>query len=40
MGTRFHDGITPGSGSGFAGAMDEVMVFNDALSSNDVKAFL
>ncbi len=39
-GTRFHDGITPGSGSGFAGAVDEVMVFNDALSSGEVKAFL
>ena len=32
-GTRFHDGITPNSGSGFAGAVDEVMIFNDALSS-------
>ena len=39
-GTRFHDGITPDSGSGFAGAVDEVMVFNDALSSSEVKAFL
>lgn len=39
-GTRFHDGITPDSGSGFAGAVDEVMVFNDALSSREVKAFL
>ncbi len=39
-GTRFHDGITPGSGSGFAGAVDEVMVFNDALSSSELKTFL
>ncbi|PZO55857.1 MAG: hypothetical protein DCF15_09790 [Phormidesmis priestleyi] len=38
-GTRFHDGITPNSGSGFAGVVDEVMVFNDALSSSEVKAF-
>ncbi len=39
-GTRFHDGITPNSGSGFAGAIDEVRVFNDALSSNEIKTFL
>ena len=32
-GTRFHDGITPNSGSGFAGSVDEVMIFNDTLSS-------
>ena len=39
-GTRFHDGMTPNSGSGFAGVVDEVRVFNDALSSSEVKAFL
>ena len=39
-GTRFHDGMTPDSGSGFAGIIDEVRVFNDALSSSEVKAFL
>ena len=35
-GTRFHDGLTPNSGSGFAGAIDEVMIFNDALSSQTI----
>ena len=39
-GTRFHDGITPNSGNGFAGAVDEVMVFNDALSSSEVSSFV
>ena len=39
-GTRFHDGITPSSGNGFAGAVDEVMVFNDALSSSEVSSFV
>ena len=39
-GTRFHDGITPSSGSGFAGSVDEVRVFNDALSSSEVSSFV
>lgn len=39
-GTRFHDKTTPGSGSGFAGVIDEVMIFNDALSSSEIGAFL
>ena len=39
-GTRFHDGLTPNSGSGFAGAIDEVRIFNDALSSHEIKTFL
>ena len=39
-GTRFHDGITPSSGSGFEGAVDELRIFNNALSSSEVKAFL
>ncbi len=37
-GTRFHDGLTPNSGSGFAGAIDEVMIFNDALSSSEIQS--
>ncbi len=39
-GTRFHDGITPKSGSGFAGVIDEVMIFNDALSGSEIQAFV
>ena len=39
-GTRFHDGLTPRNGSGFAGAIDEVMIFNDALSDNEIAGFL
>lgn len=39
-GTRFHDGITPDGGSGFEGAVDELRIFNNALSSSEVKAFL
>ncbi|MGB7087633.1 MAG: LamG domain-containing protein, partial [Phormidesmis sp.] len=40
QGTRFHDGITVNSGSGFAGIIDEVMISNDALIGSDNKAFL
>ena len=32
-GTRFHDGMYANSGSGFAGSVDEVMIFNDTLNS-------
>ncbi len=39
-GTRFHDGLTPNSGSGFAGAIDEVTIYNDALSSQEIGAFI
>ncbi len=39
-GTRFHDGMTSGRGSGFAGAIDEVMIFNDALSSSEIQSFV
>ena len=39
-GTRFHDGITPKSGSGFAGIIDEVMIFNDALSGSEVQSLI
>ncbi len=39
-GTRFHDGIVSGSGSGFDGKVDEIVIFNDALSSSEVKAFI
>lgn len=35
-GTRFHDGITANSGSSFTGSIDEVMIFNHALSSNEI----
>ena len=38
--TRFHDGVTPRSGSGFAGAIDEVMIFNDALTSGEINSSL
>ncbi len=38
-GTRFHDGLTPNSGSGFAGAIDEVMIFNNALSGSEISSF-
>ncbi|MEM6452776.1 MAG: LamG domain-containing protein [Cyanobacteria bacterium P01_D01_bin.105] len=38
--TRFHDGLMPSSGSGFAGAIDEVMIFNDVLNSNDIQSFI
>lgn len=38
--TRFHDGLIPRSGSGFDGAIDEVMIFNDALSSSDIGGLL
>lgn len=31
-GTRFHDGLTPDGGSHFTGAIDEVKIYNDALS--------
>lgn len=37
-GTRFHNGKMPGSGHGLAGGVDELMVFNDALESNDIRA--
>lgn len=36
-GTRFHNGKMPGSGHGLAGAVDELMVFNDALNVNEIK---
>ena len=36
---RFQDGMTPGSGSGFAGSVDEVIISNAALSNNEVRAF-
>ncbi|MEO1394226.1 MAG: choice-of-anchor Q domain-containing protein [Cyanobacteria bacterium J06634_5] len=39
-GTLFHDGFSPNSGSGFAGAIDDVRVFNDALTANEIKTFL
>ena len=38
--TRFHDGLTPSSGTGFAGLIDDVMIFNNALSNSEVKALL
>ena len=38
--TRFHDGLTPESGSRFSGQIDEVRLFNDALNSSEVSAFL
>ncbi|EDX86752.1 conserved hypothetical protein [Synechococcus sp. PCC 7335] len=40
QGTRFHDGVTPKSNSGFDGKIDEVMIFNDALSGAEVTRFL
>jgi len=39
-GTRFHDGLAPNSGSGFAGAVDDVMIFNDALTSSEIGALI
>lgn len=39
-GTRFHDGVKPRSGSGFVGAIDEVMIFNDALTSGEIDSFI
>lgn len=39
-GTRFHDGQLSKNGSGFAGAIDDVMIFNDALSATEVNSFL
>ncbi len=38
--TLFHDGSTNNSGSGFAGAIDEVMIFNDALSDNEIGSLI
>ena len=35
--TRFHDG-TAAAGYGFAGDIDEVMIFNDALSGSQVES--
>ncbi|NER81676.1 MAG: LamG domain-containing protein [Leptolyngbya sp. SIO1D8] len=35
-GTRFHDGLT-GSGHGFSVALDEVMIFNNALSDHQIQ---
>lgn len=37
-GTRFHDGATWGTSQGFAGEIDEVAIFNDALSSSQVES--
>ena len=34
--TRFHDSQSPGSGSGFAGAIDEFKIFNSALSASEI----
>ncbi|MGF1521664.1 MAG: G8 domain-containing protein [Leptolyngbyaceae cyanobacterium] len=36
-GTRFHDGVAA-SGNGFDGAIDEVMIYNNALNDSQVKA--
>ena len=38
--TRFHDGQFPSSGSGFAGTIDEVNIFNDALSASELSTLL
>lgn len=37
-GTRFHDGLMSQRGSSFDGAVDDVMIFNDALSSSEIGA--
>jgi len=34
--TRFHDGMTSSSGKAFAGLIDDVMIFDSALSGNDL----
>lgn len=36
--TRFHDGLTPQSGQGFAGKIDEVNIFNSALNANQIQS--
>ena len=35
--TRFADGVSGRDGTGFAGAIDEVKIFNDALTANQVQ---
>ena len=39
-GTRFHDGGKSFDGSGFVGAIDDVMLFNKALSGSEINSFL
>ena len=36
-GTKFHDGLKPGGGNGLAGALDEVRIFNSALTGEQVQ---
>lgn len=38
--TRFHDGITSDSNLGFSGTVDEVKIFNSALSGSDINNFV
>ncbi|MEL6385489.1 MAG: LamG domain-containing protein [Cyanobacteria bacterium J06626_18] len=37
-GTKFHDGSEPGNGHGLAGAIDEVKIFNDALTAGQIQS--
>ncbi|MBE9061267.1 LamG domain-containing protein [cf. Phormidesmis sp. LEGE 11477] len=39
-GTLFHDGIQASKGAGFTGVVDEVAIFNDALTNSEISALL